>query len=250
MIDELPPDAPTFEWSYVVLAVLIPLAILVYMLGNFRAKRLGSARNLEPKGRRMPKGSLRSDPQFSGFVGRALQRGLVTPIASADAQPIMIRGVITSADGNLGGAPGRECVWRNRSGAPRDAAVAAEIVVVADATGRVTLENLEHAEVHAPEEKLGPRVASCSLYIGDEVEVIGRFKPERFGSDPDPTRLVYGSMGGDGNLYVRLFNRTKPPAAPESSSGPSEQELSSLAGGAEALSSPPSPVQAPQETTE
>ncbi|WAS94087.1 hypothetical protein [Nannocystis punicea] len=232
--------APTFEWSYVVLAVLIPVAILVYMLGNFRTKRLGSARNLEPQGRRMPKGALKTDPQFSGFVGRALERGLVTPIADADAQPIMIRGVITSSDGNLGGAPGRECVWRNRSGAPRDAAVAAELVVVADSTGRVTLENLDHAEVIAPEEKVGPRVASTGLYLGDEVEVIGRFKPERFGSDPDPTRLVYGSMGGDGNLYVRVHSRPNSPAASETA----------VRAAAEAVSSPPSPAQAPQETTE
>ncbi|MDC0718733.1 hypothetical protein [Nannocystis bainbridge] len=232
--------APTFEWSYVFLAVLIPVAILVYMLGNFRAKRLGSARNLEPQGRRMPKGAIRSDPQFSGFVGRALERGLLTPIAAADAQPIMIRGVITTADGNLGGAPGRECVWRNRSGAPRDAAVAAEIVVVSDATGRLTLENLDRAEVIAPEEKTGPRVAGSGLYIGDEIEVIGRFKPERFGSDPDPTRLVYGSMGGDGNLYVRVHSRSNLPAAAETP----------VPAAAEALSSPASPAQAPQETTE
>ncbi|MCY1056928.1 hypothetical protein [Nannocystis sp. SCPEA4] len=239
MLDEAA-AAPAFEWSYVVLAVLIPAAILVYMLGSFRAKRIGSARNLEPQGRRMPKGSLKSDPQFSGFVGRALQRGALTPIATAGAQPIMIRGVITSADGNLGGAPGRECVWRNRSGAPRDAAVAAELVVVADSTGRLTLENLDHAEVIAPEEKAGPRVASYGLYIGDEIEVIGRFKPERFGTDPDPTRLVYGSMGGDGNLYVRVHSRPVAPAAAETA----------VHAGAEALSSPPSPAQAPPETTE
>lgn len=237
MVEEV--AAPTFEWSYVALAIMIPVAILVYMLGNFRAKRLGSARNLEPKGRRMPRGTLKHDAQFSGFVGRALQRGVLTPIASAEAQPIMVRGVITSADGNLGGAPGRECVWRNRSGAPRDAAVAAELVVVADSTGRLTLENLDHAEVIGPEEKAGPRVASCGLYIGDEVEVIGRFKPERFGNDPDPTRLVYGSMGGDGNLYVRLHSRPLSPAAPETA----------VRAGAEALSSP-SPAQAPPETTE
>jgi hypothetical protein len=231
---------PAFEWSYVILAVLVPAAILVYMLGHLRMKRLGSERNLEPHGRRMPKGTIKADPQFAAFVGRALQRGLITPIASAEAQPIMVRGVITSSDGNLGGPPGRECVWRNRSGAPRDAAVAAELVVIADATGRATLENLEHAEVIAPEEKSGRRVASHALYIGDEVEVIGRFKPERFGSDPDPTRLVYGSLGGDGNLYVRVHSR---PNSSDAASSP-------RSGGAEAVSSPSSPAQAPQETHE
>lgn len=230
-------DAPSFAWSYVLLAVLIPAAILVYMLGNIRTRRLGSARNLEPKGRRMPKGAFKADPQFSAFVGRALDRGVVTPIASAEAQPIMVRGVITSSDGNLGGAPGRECVWRNRSGAPRDAAVAAELVVVTDPTGLLTLEDLDHAEVVAPEEKSSARVSSCALYIGDEVEVIGRFKPERFGTDPDPTKLVYGSMGAGGNLHVRVCSRAKTPAA------------SRPPGPAEALSSP-SPALDPQETTE
>lgn len=232
-------DAPTFAWSYILLAVLIPAAILVYMLGNIRTRRLGRARNLEPKGRRMPKGALKSDPQFSGFVGRALQRGVATPIAGAEAQPIMVRGALTSSDGNLGGAPGRECVWRNRSGAPRDSAVAAEIVVLTDPTGRLTLENLELAEVIAPEEKLGARLSSCALYLGDEVEVIGHFKPERFGDDPDPTKLVYGSMGADGNLHVRVHARAKAP--PRAESLPPT--------GSEALSSPP-PAQAPQETTE
>lgn len=240
MIEEA---APTFEWSYVVLAVLVPVAILVYYLGNVRAQRGMRASAIEPRGRRAAKGVPKSDPQFSAFVGRALERGLVTPIASAEAQPIMIRGVITSADGNLGGAPGRECVWRNRSGAPRDAAVAAEFIVVADATGRATLENVDRAEVVAPEEKSGPRVASCALYIGDEVEVIGRFKPERFGDDPDPTRLVYGSLGGDGNLYVRVHGRAKSP-------DPSPGEQSSRPPGAETVSSPPSPAPAPQESTE
>jgi hypothetical protein len=236
-------EAPAFEWSYVVLALLVPAAILVYVVGNARAKRLGNPRNLEPKGRRLPRGAHKADPQFAGFVARALERGLLTPIASAQAQPIMIRGVITSADGNLGGAPGRECVWRNRSGAARDAAVAAEFIVVADATGRVTLENLERAEVIAPEEKSGARVASCGLYIGDEVEAIGHFKPERFGDDPDPTRLVYGSMGGDGNLHVRVHHRANsPPASPgaQTSRPPAPEQVSS----------PPAPAPAPQESTE
>lgn len=200
-----------FQWSHVLVAVLIPLAILVYYLGNSRAQRL-FGRGAEPRGRRMPQGSrIKIDPNFAAFVGRQLQRGHVTKIAEAGPQPIMIRGKITAADANLGGAPGRECVWRNRSGAPRDAAVAAEYISVADDTGRVTVENLALAEVVAPEEKTGVHWASSALYIGDTVEVIARFKPERVGDDPDPTRLVYGSMGGDGNLHVRVCER--PPSS-------------------------------------
>lgn len=220
----------TIDWSYVGIALLVPVAILVYVVGNARMKRLTSARNLEPRGRRLPRGKLKPDPQFGAFVGRALERGLVTKIAEAGAQPIMLRGTITSADGTLGGAPGRECVYRNRSDAPRDAAIASDVIVIADETGRATVENLALAEISAPDEKTGSR-SWRSLYIGDTVEVIGRFKPERFGDDPDPARNIYGAMGSDGNLYVSV--RTRP--APEP---------------ANAVSSPPSQVQASQETPE
>jgi len=222
-----------FQWSYVVLAVLIPAAILVYYLGNSRVqRRLFSARANEPQGRRMPRGSLKADPQFSAFVSRALERGAATEIARAEAQPVMLRGRITAADANLGGAPGRECVWRNRSGAPREAAVAAEFVTIADATGRAVLENLATAEVVAPEERASAHVTGLGLYIGDEVEAIGRFNPERIGQDADPARLVYGSLGADGNLYVRVCARAL------------DKDLPSAQG---AVSSPPS---APQESSE
>ncbi len=212
-------DPPPFDWSYVTLAVLLVGAILVFYLGNFYLQnRLFKLRG--PQGRRVPRGALKADPQFSAFVGRALERGYVTKIAEASAQPIMVRGTLVASDGNLGGAPGRECVWRNRSDAPRDTAIAADMIVVADATGRVTLENVDLAEVIAPEEKQGTR-SSRALYLGDEVEVIGRFKPERFGEDPDPARLIYGSMGGDGNLHVRVAGRpTAAASAVSSTSSP------------------------------
>lgn len=193
--------------------VLITVAILVFYLGNIRVQRMLSARNTEPRGRRLPQGKAREDKQFTAMVGRMVQRGLVTPIAEAGAGPVMIRGVLTSADTTLGGAPGRECVWQNRSGAPRDAAIAVEYVGIADATGRATIENLALADVVAPEDKRGPHRSFCALLLGDEVEVVGRFKPERFGEDPDPTRLVYGTLGADGNLHVRVSRREPAPAA-------------------------------------
>jgi hypothetical protein len=80
-------------------------------------------------------------------------------------------------------------------------------VILADATGRVTIENLALAEVVAPEDKLGPHRAYRALLLGDEVEVVARFSPERFGEDPDPTRLVYGTLAADGNLHVRVCKR-------------------------------------------
>jgi hypothetical protein len=209
--------------------IVLTLAILVYWYGNFRVQRQMSARNTEPRGRRGVRSQLKADPQFSAMVGRMLQRGLATPIAEAPEGPVLVRGVLAAADSHLGGAAGRECVWKNRSGAPRDTAVAAEYVTVADASGRATIENLALADVVAPEDKLGPHRASCALHLGDEVEVVARFKLERYGQDLDPTRLVYGTLGADGNLHIRVCKRDPAPparddlpeAAPASSSQPS-----------------------------
>lgn len=193
-------------------AILVPVAILVYYLGNIRAQRGMSERATKPRGRRDPRSRHRDDPQFSAMVGRMMQRGVVTNIGEASAGPVLIRGTLTTADSTLGGPAGRETVWQNRSGAPRDAAIAAEYVVVADATGRATIENLVTADVIAPEEKLGPHRAYCALRLGDEVEIVARFKPERFGQDPDPTRLVYGTLGADGNMHVRVCSPGRAPA--------------------------------------
>jgi len=199
-------------------AILVPVAVLVYYLGNVRAQRGMSERATEPRGRRGYRSRRKDDPQFSAMVGRMMERGLVTKIGEAGAGPVLVRGVLTTADTTLGGPQGRETVWQNRSGAGRDAAVSAEYVVIADATGRATIENLATADVIAPEEKLGPHRAYCALRIGDEVEVVSRFKPERFGQDPDPTRLVYGTLGADGHLHVRVCQ--PPPRQPQTSGEP------------------------------
>lgn len=224
--------------STLYIAILLPLAILVYWYGNRRLQRQ-FGRNTAPRGRRSPRASAKEDPQFAAMVGRMLQRGLITPVAEAPAGPVMMRGVLATADATLGGAPGHECVWQNRSDAPRDAAVAADYVILADATGRVTIENLALAEVVAPEDKLGPHRAYRSLLLGDEVEVVARFSPERFGEDPDPTRLVYGTLGADGNLHVRVCKRDpvpssrgdlpaeQPPAAPLPAEQPSPETTTS-----------------------
>ena len=213
VVQEAPSRLPYF------IAVLIPLAVLVFWYGNSRLQRQLGARSTEPRGRRGPRGRVKDDPQFAAMVGRMFQRGLVTPLAGAPAGPVLVRGVLASADGSLGGAPGRECVWKNRSDAPRDAAVAAELVIIADASGRATIENLALAEVVAPEDKLGPHRTYRALMLGDEVEVVARFKPERFGQDPDPARLVYGTLGADGNLHVRVSKR-------DSVAPPSRDDLS------------------------
>ncbi len=206
-----------------IFGVLITLAILVFYLGNQRVQRMLSARNTEPRGRRLPGSKIRHDPKFAALVGRMMQRGQATPIAEAQAEPVLIRGVLTAADSTLGGAPGRECVWQNRSGAPRDAAIAVDHVFVQDASGQAILENLALADVVAPEDKLGPHRASCALLLGDEVEVVARFKPERDGEDPDLSRLVYGTLGADGNLHVRV-SRRDPALANRTGPGPAERD--------------------------
>lgn len=195
--------------------LLITLACIVFYLGNVRVQRMLSARNTEPRGRRLPQAKLRVDKGFTATVGRMLQRGLVTKIAEAEGQgePVLIRGTLVTADSTLGGAPGRECVWQNRSGAPRDAAIAVDYVIIADASGQASIENLALADVVAPEDKLGPHRASCALLLGDEVEVVARFKAEPFGQEADPTRRVYGTLGADGNLHVRVSRREAPAPA-------------------------------------
>ena len=194
------------RWLYIA-SVMVPLAILVFWYGNRRVQRQLSGRNTEPRGRREASGRPRRDPKFAAMVNRMMDRGLATPIAEASAELVLVRGTLTTADTTLGGAPGRECVWTNRSGADRDAAIAVDYVIVADASGRATIENLARADVVAPEDKLGLHRASCALLLGDEVEVVARFKAERFGEDLDPSRLVYGTLGADGDLHVRVCKR-------------------------------------------
>src|SRR4029078_6815743 len=89
---------------------------------------------------------------------------------------------------------GRECVWRNRAGAGPQTAVAAELLFVADASGRCGVEELEAGRGIAPGDKVGMHYESTSLHVGDRVEVIGRFEREVIGEHEDPTRLVYGTI--------------------------------------------------------
>ena len=84
---------------------------------------------------------------------------------------------------------------------------------------------------------MGPHRASCALLLGDEVEVVGRFKHERFGQDPDPTRLVYGTLGADGSLHVRVCKREPSarddlslPEAPATDPSPAEPGPSPASG--------------------
>jgi hypothetical protein len=154
--------------------------------------------------------TVRRDADLRQMVVK-LEQEPATAIAKAQRGPVRIRAKLESASGSLGGAPGRECVWRNRVGAPADAAVGAELVVLADASGRCGLVELEKARVFAPTEKPSRDRESISLYLGDEVEVFANFEPADGGADGDTDRRIYGTLGADARLEVRLVER---PAAP------------------------------------
>ncbi|HFE45134.1 MAG TPA: hypothetical protein ENJ18_06510 [Nannocystis exedens] len=191
----------------VALAFLVPLAIAVYWYGN---RQVG-----DPSARRRGRGRWGEnddalDEAFRAQIRRFQDRDNPGTIALAPAGMVMLRGVLSGADQNLGGAEGRECVWRNRADAPRAAAVAAEIVFFRDASGIAVIEGLEHAQVISPSEPGARSIEWVGLYLGDEIEVIGRFEPESEpakGEAQDPQARIYGSLGQDGKLHVRLCRR-------------------------------------------
>jgi hypothetical protein len=202
------------------LAILVPVAVLVFSVASRRTRaQLGSSALL-PRGRDRPapgRGPAR-DVAWRATVERLEQR-VPTPIANAQHGPVRIEGIIAKATGNLGGAPGRECVWRNRSGAGPQTAVASELLIVRDDSGHCGVEELEGARVAAPIDKVGAHYESMSLHIGDRIEVIGTFEREVVGEDQDPTQLVYGTLGTDGRLDIRVLER---PAAPIDRAEPTE----------------------------
>jgi len=193
------------------LAILIPVAVLVFSVGSRRVRaQLGRA-SITPRGRdrSVPGQTHRRDEAWRAAVER-LEARAPTSIAKAQSGLVRIEGEITSSTGNLGGAPGHECVWRNRAGAGPQTAVAAELLFVADESGRCGIEELAQARVIAPVDKVGAHYESTSLHIGDRIEVIGHFEREVVGEHEDPTRLVYGTLGGDGRLDVRVLERVSP----------------------------------------
>jgi len=210
----------------VALAFMIPIAIAVYWYGNRRVNKLSGG-----LGRgRWGEDDEPLDEEFRAQVRRFQDRDNPGQIADAPAGLVMLRGVLLGADVNLGGAKGRECVWRNRADGRRGSAVSAEIVFFRDPTGQAALEGLERALVIAPPEKGGRSVEWVGLYLGDEIEVIGRFvpepKPESLGTDDapaaDPSARIYGTLGQDGKLHVRLVRRPPPLPAKSPTNAPDE----------------------------
>ncbi len=195
--------------SWFLLALLIPVAIVVLWFGNRMLSSWRQADAFEPKGRAHA-GKLRARAPASPAWVRTrarLREAPPVPIARAQAGPVRVAGVIVAATETLGGTPEHGCVWRNRRGAPPASAVAAAAVVLADDSGKAGVENLEGARVFAPTEPLGRGHDSLALYVGDRVEVLGTFTPQRVGDDPDPTQNIYGTLGTSGPLEIQVLDR-------------------------------------------
>lgn len=214
----------------VVLLVLVPVAVAVLYFGNRQLRQRGGD-GLRPKGRTLRDADVRSTPEWRRTVGR-LESKPATPIADAKRGPVRLQGELVASDGSLGGPADRAIVWRNRAGARPDSAVAVSVVILADSTGRCGIEGLEAARVIAPTEKHSIHVETVSLRLGDRVEVYGYFEPESPGEPGDrPQELVYGTLGGNGLLEVRLLSRPTetiaqpdgPQPPPSSTDAPDEE---------------------------
>lgn len=220
----------------IVLAFLVPLAIAVYYLGNRRYHR-DLSRTLSGGSRWGKAVDLPVDPAFAAQVRRFDERA-PAPIAEAPEGLCKLVGTLCGADVTLGGRPGFECVWRNRADGRRDMAVAAEVVFLRDDTAQASIEGLERAQVIAPIEKGARNIEWQGLYLGDEVEVIGRLvrdpDPEAAPVGDDPKSRIVGTLGGDGKLHVRL--RRRPPWPAPAAEAPA----------AEAPAAPPTPQGSPE----
>jgi hypothetical protein len=170
-----------------------------------------------------------------------------TAIATAKRGPCHVEGILHSAHGRLGGEPGRECIYRNLAAGDRVTAVAAELVLLADDSGRCSLENLDRARVIAPKE--GPKHRRfVALYLGDRVQVLGHFAAEHVGDDADPTTHVYGGFGEDGYFQVRLLERGRGGASDRvASDAPDAREASDASPANE--SHPDHPAPEPDEAS-
>lgn len=204
---------------FAVFAGLGPQLGLLLVLGSIAiaviwyARRMAARRGAGARRRSRPDWA---DPQWRARVAE-LEAAAPTPIASAPASSVRIVATLASAPTHLGGPPEHACVWLNTVGGAPETAIAAELVFIADDSGRCALEGLEHARVIAPREASARDKRTVSLYLGDRVEIFARFVPERVGDDPDARNLVYGTLGADGPLEIRVIDRPEraPTPAPE-----------------------------------
>lgn len=195
------------------LALLVPVAVVVFYLGSRRLAKDRGTHALRPRGRVWFDAPRKRSERWRGTV-RTLEGRAPSSVSKAQPGALRLQGVLCGASENLGGAVGRECVWRNRAGASAASAVAAETVFLRDDTGTVAIEDLEQAYVIAPAEKHTFHHENVSLYLGDRVEVFGQFTPEpATGDEAHPNERVYGTLALADGLDVRLLDRPKPEPA-------------------------------------
>lgn len=174
------------------------------------SRRAGKAR--ARRGKRRPGWA---DPQWRATV-ETMRAAPPTAIAKAKPGDVCVVATLANAPLSLGGPPERACVWRNTMGADASLAIGAELVFVADDSGRAALEHLDVARVIAPPETSPRRRGNererriVALYIGDKVEICARFDIDKAGDDPDPSKLVYGTLGAAGPIEIRVIERPEP----------------------------------------
>ena len=184
-------DAP---WAKV--ALLVTLAVAVMFLANQRMRR------------RRGRGSI-SPPNFDLRIAR-LERLPVTTISEARTGDAHIGGVLAKGQGALGTGP-RACVYQNRAKSSRATAIAAELVMLEDETGRIGIEGLEAARVIAPKEEKGAH-DTIGLYLGDRVEVLGEVVIFESPQTADG-RPLHGMIGSLGQIQIRVVERPGDEAA-------------------------------------
>ncbi|GEM_PF-1541101 len=206
-------------WAKV--ALLTTLAVGVLALTNMVMKRRQGGRGGRPR------------PGFDLRVAR-LESLPSRPISAAQGGPVHLEGVLARGEGGMGEGP-FACVYHNRHGSGRATAIAAELVLLRDASGLVGLDGIEAARVIAPREDEGPH-DTISLYLGDRVQVLGDLAMFESAREVGGQRLV-GLMGSLGQIQIRVLDRARPPkiAAPAVSSGSgseseSESESESASG--------------------
>lgn len=204
-------DAP---WGRV--AVIVAIAVVVFTLGTGFTKRLGRGR-----------AAARRRPDFDLRIAK-LESLPPTSIADANDGPVHIEGVIASANETLGGPPERARVYFNQKGAGRKAAVAAELVVVRDATGQVAIEDLEAARVIAASDGKPARPdarPTYSLRLGDRVQLLGDFRREVHAKKNEAAKDgIFGVMGDQGQIQVRLLERPRDESAEAQAASEPEAE--------------------------
>lgn len=229
-----------------ILAALVGAAVMVFWVGSRRFSKERSSSALRPRGRVLFDHPRRRSERWRKSVA-SLERRDPTPVADAKEGAVRLSGLLVNASGNLGGTPGRECVWRNRAGGQPASAVGAEIVFLQDDSGTCGIEGLEQAYVIAPSEKHTFHHENVALYLGDRVEVYGRFTPEQTaGGDDDPIARVYGTLAFDDGLDVRLLERPKPEVDDDPPPSPSNPEATAKQPCHDSNDSPPdSPPDSP-----